>query len=143
MAALFRLPDGLFRIHHQIEQGLLDLRCIGPCLWQPFVEIQFHSNIFQAQFVRTHLQRTLHDSVDVYWTAFALTAAREEQQVSRDAFGTFCLGQDMPAFGFPLKASRPSLHSLRVADNAGERIIQFMCHARDHLPERGQALAME
>ena len=77
MAALLGLPDGLFCVHHQIEQGLLNLRPIRLCLRKLFMQIQLHANIFQAQFVCPHLHCAFHDFVKVHWTSFALAAACE------------------------------------------------------------------
>src|SRR3984893_7389203 len=129
MADVLCLEDGLFRIQNKGEQSLLNLCRVRDRFREMFIQLELNADISEPELVPTHLDHAVHYFIQVYPRPLAFASARKQQKIPGDASSAIPLFQDVPGFHLPLEISSSLPHQLGVTENAGERIVEFMCNA--------------
>ena len=133
----------LLGVDHQVQQHLLDLVRVGEHRRQARRQRVDGRDARQALLVRAQRQRVAHHLVDVDERARRVPLPGEGQQVADDPRGPFGLAEDGLEGPAQLRVHRLVGQALRRGEDRGQRVVQFVGHARDRLTERRQLLGLQ
>src|SRR5713226_9657502 len=137
------LLDGLFGVDHQVEHHLLHLEGIGERGGQLGIELEIDGDVFNLQFVAAQRQSPLDDLVQVHWAALRLRFTAEQEQVLDDPAGPLGFLEDHAGVGCAFEPRLATQQQLRVAHDAGQRVVQLVRDARDQFPQRRHFFRLE
>jgi len=105
---------------------------------QDWIEIQFQANLFGRQIKALQFHGARNHLVEGYPAALRARVARGQEQLAKDGAGALRFVVNLLRLVDLSRCTAAQDQALRVAQNTGERVAQFVHDSRDHLPERGQ-----
>ncbi len=145
------VPHRLFAVQNQIEQRLLELSAIGDRLRQPGLELGHELDVVEPQVVAAQRQHAADEIGNVLRHSRRALTPREREQVADDPRGALrFLGNAAEVLAELRRDARVRIgleqflfEQLRVADDAGEWVVQLVRHTGHELPDRGKLLGLE
>src|SRR6266446_4530934 len=143
-AGVADLADGLFRIGDKIQEDLDELIGVADDAGKAGLRTEFHLDVVAAERMLVQLQSALDEAVDVERFLVRGRGARELEEILDDARGAARL----PMGEFQLSLGRvigafPLSEKLGDAEDSGERIVQLVGDAGEHLAHGGQFFRLD
>src|SRR5271157_2879298 len=143
-AGLAKFPNGLFRIADEIEEDLNELVGVTGDGRKTGERTEVDFDVVAAQGMLVQLEGAVDDVVEVEHPLLRRSGAREFQKVLHDAGGAACL--TVSHFELALGAIVDALAIAKQfanAENGGERIVQFVSDAGEHLAHGGEFFSLD
>jgi hypothetical protein len=143
-ARLADFANGLFGVGDQIQKNLNELIGVADNTRETGLRAKIHFDAVAAQRMFVELEGTLDESIDVERFFLRRSRAREFQQVLDNARGTpglavrelkLALGGVIGSFALAEKVG--------YAKDSGERIVQLVGHASEHLAHGGKFFGLD
>src|SRR5689334_4051109 len=137
------LPDRLLRVDDQVQEHLHQLVRVAHHVRQRWLRDEVHRDIVQPQRVLVQLQAPLHHVAHIQRSFPRSRWTRKEQQVLHHLGRASCLllQQFEPARDGGVRCG--ALQQFHCSQDRGERIVQLVRKAVDHLPHGGESLALD
>ena len=140
LAVLF---DGLPRVAHQIHQHLLEVTGISLHQRKGGIQINLDADFFGSKAEPLEIHGAVHDLIQGYQTPLRKRFPGVQKQLPEDATGALRFLINLAHFLGPPGQILTRQNALGVAENAGQRITQFMRDAAHQLSERGELLGLQ
>src|SRR5208282_5860148 len=143
-AGLANFTNGLFRIADEIEEDLNELVGVTGDGRKAGEGTEVDFNAVAAKGMLVQLQGAVYDVVEVEHLFLRRSGAREFQKVLHDARGA--AGLTVSHFELALGAIVDALaiaEQFADAENGGERIVQFVSDAGEHLAHGGEFFSLD
>src|SRR6266436_2677565 len=136
--------DGVNRVVHHVQKDLLELVRIGGRHGEILRQVQMDTDVVHAQVIITQCQGLLQGLIDLHRDALRLVLAGKAKEVLHDAVGTLgLLIKFVGVLDSLLSHLSAGGQQLAVAEDGGQRVVQFVSDSGNQLPDRCQLLAME
>src|SRR5690349_4165969 len=146
-AGLADFADGLLGVGDEIQEDLDELVGVTQDAGKTSVGEKVHFDVVAAQGVFVKLERALDEIVDVEKLLLRRTGTREFEQVLHDARGAagLAMGEiELAHEGFVLASLASALaKKFGDAEDGGERVVQFVGDAGEHLAHGGEFLGLD
>ena len=137
------LFESLARVAQKIDQHLLQLSGVGVDEGKCRIQIDFHADFFCGKAKALQLRGAHHDLIQGDQTPLRNGFPGVEKELPEDGARTFCLLINPARFFRPAGGVLAHEQALRVTENAGERVAQFMGDAAHHLSECSQFFRLQ
>ena len=130
-------------IPDQIHQHLLQLAGITVHERKSRVEIQFDANFFRSRSETLQFHRPQDHLIEGDALSLGAGFPGVQQELAQNGAGSLGFRKNLARFFGASRKILADQQPLRVAQDAGERIAQFMRDAGDHLSERGEFFRLQ
>ena len=107
------------------------------------IQIDFHTDFFRSEAEALEIHSALHNLVQGHQAALRNCFPGVQEQLAENGVGALRFLINLAhLFGPPGQILAPQ-NAVRVAENAGQRIAQFMRDSAHHLSERGELFGLQ
>src|SRR5258707_591051 len=130
--------DGMPRIANQVHQDLLELPGIAVDEREHRIEIEFHPNILGCGVEALKFESASDNLIKRNATSLGTRVPGGEQKLPQDSAGPLRLLKNLARLVRAAQRIAAQKEALRVAEDAGEWVAEFVSDAGDHLAEFGE-----
>src|SRR5258708_3354092 len=135
--------DGMPRIANQVHQDLLELPGIAVDKREHRIEIEFHPNILGCGVEALKVQSASDTLIKRNAASLGTRVPGGEQKLPQDSAGPLRFLENLARLVRAAQRIAAQKEALRVAEDAGERIAEFVSDAGDHLAEFGEFFCLQ
>src|SRR5712672_1021192 len=135
--------DGMARIADQVHQHLLQLPRITIDEGQHRIEIEFHSDILGCGAKTLKFESASDNLIKRNPTSLGTRVPGREQELAQDSAGALRFLENLARLVRAAKRIAAQKKALRVTEDAGKRVAEFVSDAGDHLAEFGEFFCLQ
>src|SRR6267378_1103225 len=135
--------DGMPRIPDQVHQDLLELPGIAVDDREHWVDIELHANILGCGVEALKFESASDDLIKRNATSLGTRVPGGEQKLAQDGAGALRFLENLARLVRAAQRIAAQKEALRVTEDAGERVAEFVSDASDHLAEFGKLFGLQ
>src|SRR5712672_3381075 len=135
--------DGMPRIANQVHQDLLELPGIAVDEWEHRIEIEFHANVLGRGVEALKFQSASDNLIKRNATSLGTRVPGGEEELGQDSAGALRFLENLARLVRAAKRIAAQKKALRVTEDAGKRVAEFVSDAGDHLAEFGEFFCLQ
>src|SRR5208282_530162 len=138
-----RFQNGVYCVVDDVQKDLLDLMGVGDHHGGLWSQLFFHGNVIDLEIVVAQGQRFFQHLPDIHLGTLGFALTREGKEILHHAVGSLRLFEHLANVVLRAVVQAFTFQQLRVPENRGQRIVQFVSDACDQLAYRGHLLALQ
>src|SRR5258706_3020612 len=135
--------DGMARIANQVHQDLLELPGIAVDEREHWVAIEFHANILGCGVEALKFESASDHLIERHATPLGTRVPGGEQKLAQDGAGALRFLENLARLVRAAQRIAAQKEALRITEDAGERVAEFVSDAGDHLAEFGKLFGLQ